>query len=105
MLSELPDEWERLVGQWSEQNRKHKREISGEEVPDKNREYFLYQTLVGAFPFSRRVDEEFLNRIKSYMIKAARESKVHTFWSDPNHEYEEALLEFTEADSRSRAVR
>ncbi|HJQ70696.1 MAG TPA: malto-oligosyltrehalose synthase [Blastocatellia bacterium] len=97
MLSEMPDEWGRLVGQWSELNRKHKREIAGEEVPDKNREYFLYQTLVGAFPFSRRVDAEFLNRIKSYMLKAARESKVHTFWLDPNHEYEEALLEFTEA--------
>jgi (1->4)-alpha-D-glucan 1-alpha-D-glucosylmutase len=97
VLSELPDEWEKLVREWSEQNRKHKREISGEEVPDKNREYFLYQTLVGAFPFSRRVDEEFLARIKSYMIKAARESKVHTFWQDPNHEYEKALLEFTEA--------
>ncbi len=97
VLSELPDEWARLVREWSELNRKQKREISGEEVPDKNREYFLYQTLVGAFPFSQRVDEEFLNRIKSYMIKAARESKVHTFWLDPNHEYEEALLDFTEA--------
>ncbi len=97
VLSELPDEWERRVREWSEQNRKHKQIISGEEVPDKNQEYFLYQTLVGTFPFSRRVDEDFLNRIKSYMIKAARESKVHTFWQDPNLEYEQALLRFTEA--------
>jgi (1->4)-alpha-D-glucan 1-alpha-D-glucosylmutase len=97
VLSELPDEWESRVRQWSELNRKHKREISGEEVPDKNREYFLYQTLVGAYPFSRRMDEDFLNRIKSYIIKAARESKVHTFWQDPNPEYEQALLDFTEA--------
>jgi (1->4)-alpha-D-glucan 1-alpha-D-glucosylmutase len=97
VLSELPDEWTGLVREWSEKNRKHKREISGEEVPDKNPEYFLYQTLVGAFPFSGRVDREFTDRIKSYIIKAARESKVHTFWLDPDPEYEQALLDFTEA--------
>jgi (1->4)-alpha-D-glucan 1-alpha-D-glucosylmutase len=97
VLSELPDLWERRVREWGEENRKHKQMISGEEVPDKNQEYFLYQTLVGTFPFSRLVDEDYLNRIKNYMIKAARESKVYTFWQDPNLEYEQALLAFTEA--------
>lgn len=97
VLSELPDEWDEHLRLWQKQNRQFKKMIDGEEAPDKNREYFLYQTLAGAYPFDQEVTGEFVERIKSYMIKAAREAKLHTFWQDPDHEYEQALLDFVEA--------
>ena len=40
--------------------------------------------------------DDFINRIKDYVIKAAREAKTHTFWLDHNADYEEALVAFTE---------
>jgi len=96
-LSEMPQEWESQIQLWHEQNRPLRKIIKGEEVPDKNTEYFFYQTLIGAFPFSGRVDDDFVKRIKEYMIKAAREAKVYTYWLNPDLEYEQALIDFTEA--------
>lgn len=95
-LSEIPDEWEQKLKAWHRMNREVKREVRGQPAPSKNREYFLYQTLVGAFPFDGQVSGEFIHRIKDYMIKAAREAKIHTFWLDPSEEYEAALLDFVE---------
>jgi (1->4)-alpha-D-glucan 1-alpha-D-glucosylmutase len=96
VLSEMPDEWKRMFEFWHELNKPLKRMIEGEEAPNRNREYFLYQTLIGAWPFDERERGQFINRIKDYMIKAAREAKTHTFWLDNNVEYEEALREFAE---------
>jgi (1->4)-alpha-D-glucan 1-alpha-D-glucosylmutase len=97
VLSEMPDMWESHLRQWSERNARYKQTVNGEPVPDHNNEYFLYQTLTGALPFEGTGSPEFIERIKSYMLKAAREAKTHTFWLDNNAEYEEALLAFTEA--------
>jgi len=52
-------------------------------VPDRNDEYFLYQTLIGAWPFSDAEYPEFIERIKSYIVKAVREAKFHTAWLNP----------------------
>ena len=57
------------------------------EWPDRNIEYLLYQTLVGAYP----LDED---RAMAYVQKASKESKQHTSWTDPNPEYDEALAAF-----------
>jgi (1->4)-alpha-D-glucan 1-alpha-D-glucosylmutase len=40
--------------------------------------------------------DAFKKRIKEYMLKAAREAKVHTSWISPNLIHEEALLKFIE---------
>ncbi len=97
VLSEIPDEWEAQVKLWREQNLAHKTLIRGCEAPDRNREYFLYQTIVGTFPFEASEREPFVGRIKDYVIKAAREAKTYTNWLDPDTEYERALVGFTEA--------
>ncbi|HYP29598.1 MAG TPA: malto-oligosyltrehalose synthase [Blastocatellia bacterium] len=97
VLSEIPDEWARHLERWSEQNRKHKAMVEGEEAPIRNREYFLYQTLLGSFPFDEGELADYAERVKDYMIKAAREAKVRTFWQDPNLEYESALTSFVGA--------
>jgi (1->4)-alpha-D-glucan 1-alpha-D-glucosylmutase len=93
-LSEIPDQWEKQIKEWSRINRKRKRRVKGFEVPDRNDEYFLYQTLVGAWPFEERELPEMAKRTKDYAIKAVREAKVHTAWLKPDGDYEDAYLSF-----------
>jgi len=94
VLSEIPGEWELCLKKWSQWNRRNKRRLGGVEAPDKNDEYFLYQTLVGAAPFGGPWGREFRDRMEAYVIKAVREAKVHTAWIKPDTAYEEAYLDF-----------
>ena len=94
VLSETPAEWATNLGQWHTLNHPEKVRLNGQEVPDKNEEYFLYQTLIGAFPFGSRDLSDFIERISQYMVKAAREAKIHTSWLKPNETYEAALASF-----------
>jgi (1->4)-alpha-D-glucan 1-alpha-D-glucosylmutase len=79
----MPDRWAEAVRRWSEHNEQHRTE----ERPDRNTEYLLYQTLVGAWP----IDAE---RLTAYMIKATRESRQQTTWTSPNGEFESVLEAF-----------
>jgi len=100
VLAELPGAWKAAVARWRALNRRFKTEYGGELVPAANEEYFLYQTLVGAYPFGTLSDEElqaFSRRIVDYMRKALREAKVHTSWLGPNEAYETAVLRFVDA--------
>jgi (1->4)-alpha-D-glucan 1-alpha-D-glucosylmutase len=90
VLSEIPQEWERQVNQWREINQSHKEN----EIPDTNDEYFLYQTLLGAFPLEESELADFPDRIKDYILKAVREAKFHTAWLHPDEEYEQGFLNF-----------
>ena len=96
VLSELPDEWEHQVFEWCEMNRPHKRLVRGREVPDRNDEYFLYQSMIGALPLAAEEHAGFVDRIKNYTIKAVREAKVHTGWLKPDTDYEDTFLGFIE---------
>jgi (1->4)-alpha-D-glucan 1-alpha-D-glucosylmutase len=90
VLSEIPAEWRARVAAWQRHNRKHRTVVDGAPVPGANTEYLLYQTLVGAWPLD-------LERLQAYLIKAVREAKVHTSWTNPNPRYDEALIRFAEA--------
>ncbi len=79
---------------WSELNRAHKGYVNGLAAPDENDEYFLYQTLVGAYPLMEAEYPAFVQRIKDYVIKAVREAKVHTAWLRPDSDYEEGFVHF-----------
>ncbi|NIQ38136.1 MAG: malto-oligosyltrehalose synthase [Proteobacteria bacterium] len=96
VLSEIPEEWERKITTWSQLNRKKVRKVGGRSVPDSNDEYFLYQTLVGTFPFNDAEHTQFRERIRSYIIKAVREAKAHTAWLRPDTTYEDAFVSFVE---------
>jgi (1->4)-alpha-D-glucan 1-alpha-D-glucosylmutase len=96
VLSEIPDEWEAMINTWSAMNRGLRRDRDGLAMPDRNDEYLLYQTLVGAFPFEEQEHEFFVERVKDYLIKAIRESKAHTAWLRPDSDYEEACTAFVE---------
>ena len=96
VLSEMPREWERQLAAWRRINRGAKRREREAEAPDRNDEYFLYQTLVGSFPLEAGRYPEFRERVKAFIIKAVREAKVHTAWLKPETVYEEAFLAFVD---------
>ena len=83
LLTEIPDRWYETVTAWTEINRSY----WNSEEPDRNAEYLLYQTLIGAWPIE-------LARIQEYMLKAVREAKLHTTWTQPNEIYENRLANF-----------
>jgi (1->4)-alpha-D-glucan 1-alpha-D-glucosylmutase len=97
VLSELPEEWEKHLLRWSEENRDKKRLVGGRAVPDPNEEILLYQTLLGAWPLDNAERGTFPDRVRSYMNKAIREAKVHTRWIHPNPEHERAVRDFVTA--------
>jgi (1->4)-alpha-D-glucan 1-alpha-D-glucosylmutase len=95
VLSELPREWRAAVNRWARLNRRHKTRVEGTAAPDRNDEYHFYQTLLGAWPWQMATpDAEFVARIDAFMLKAARESQVHTSWINPDEAYEAALRRF-----------
>jgi (1->4)-alpha-D-glucan 1-alpha-D-glucosylmutase len=99
VLSEIPDEWRKCLINWRKLNKKKKPVVEGQRVPDRNEEYLLYQTLIGAWPVSHVEGTEyeiFKKRIKDYMLKAIREAKINTSWINPNTMYEDAMMLFIE---------
>ncbi len=89
LLSEMPETWSKMLSVWSAANERFKTA----DMPDRNTEYFLYQTMIGAWPLS-------LDRLQAYMEKAMRESKQRTNWLAPNESYEAAARQFIEAIHR-----
>ena len=85
VLTEIPGNWRSALNRWSRRNQQFK---TGK-LPDRNTEYFLYQTLIGAWPIT-------VDRMTAYMEKAAREAKQQTSWTQPNQEFEDALKLFIE---------
>jgi (1->4)-alpha-D-glucan 1-alpha-D-glucosylmutase len=80
LLSEIPSRWEAQVRRWSAANERYRR--GG--PPDRNDEYLFYQSVVGAWPLDA-------DRAAAYMLKAAREAKRRTSWTQPDESYEAAL--------------
>ncbi|HEX4263618.1 MAG TPA: malto-oligosyltrehalose synthase [Verrucomicrobiae bacterium] len=98
VLSEMPFEWRAAVGRWSRMNRNHKTTVENAPAPDANDEYLFYQALIGAWFAGVEKTElkEFRARIAAFMLKAVKEAKVHTSWTDPNAAYEKAVGDFVE---------
>ena len=95
VLSEISDLWARDVGRWMRLNRTHRTIVDGEPAPDRNDEYRFYQALTGIWP--PRTDNaasELIERLQAYMVKSAKEAKLHTSWLTPNLEYEDAIVAF-----------
>lgn len=103
VLSEIPDEWARRVARWHIYNRPHRGEASGRPAPSANDEYLLYQSIVGTWPMqpgsllrSTARRDEYVERLKAYAIKAAREAKLATSWTAPDEAYETGFERFIE---------
>ncbi|HZT27163.1 MAG TPA: malto-oligosyltrehalose synthase [Pseudolabrys sp.] len=91
-LSEFADEWDSAVRQWRDANAGLVSRIEGNRAPSAPHEYMLYQALIGAWPGA--IDRAFVDRMKAYAVKAAREGKQQTSWTNVNEAYEAALQAF-----------
>ena len=82
-LTWIPELWEERVRRWLELSEPLRR--GG--APDDLERYFLFQTLVGAWPIDA-------DRVTAYMEKALREAKRNTNWIEQNTEWESAVMDF-----------
>ncbi|BAT58852.1 maltooligosyl trehalose synthase [Variibacter gotjawalensis] len=91
-LSELAPEWRERVQTWRAMNESVCRE-AGE--PSRAHEYMLYQALIGAWP--DKIDADFVARMEGYAVKAMREGKQQTSWTNTNETYERKVIAFLHA--------
>jgi (1->4)-alpha-D-glucan 1-alpha-D-glucosylmutase len=90
VLSEIPEKFGAAIQRWSRMNNAFRARKPGvDPLPDRNTEYFFYQTLIGAWPLP-------MDRAQAYMLKAMREAKQQTTWVANNKEFEDALSLFIE---------
>ncbi len=92
VLSELAEDWDAAVQSWREQNATLVTQAGGHRCPSIGHEYMLYQALIGAWPGA--IDKSFVERMRAYALKAVREAKQETSWTNPNEAYEAGLHEF-----------
>jgi (1->4)-alpha-D-glucan 1-alpha-D-glucosylmutase len=85
-LTTLPEQWSEHVRRWLALTEPLRRDGA----PDDLERYFLFQTLVGAWPIA-------VERIQAYMGKALREAKRNTNWVDQNAAWEAGVDEFCSA--------
>jgi (1->4)-alpha-D-glucan 1-alpha-D-glucosylmutase len=97
VLSEMPEIWAAHVRRWGELNAPHRTSVNGHVAPTPNEEYLIYQTLIGAWPLEPWAAEEydaFVKRVQAYLVKAMREAKLFTSWTDPSAAHETAVTNF-----------
>lgn len=92
-ISELADDWGRAVSRWMRMGLAT-RDASTGVRPAPGDEYLFYQSLAGVWP-NGEIDADdrksLAERLERYLIKAAREAKVHTSWINPSADYERSL--------------
>jgi malto-oligosyltrehalose synthase/4-alpha-glucanotransferase len=97
VLSDIPQKWRKVSREWQKMNRAYRKNAGGLPVPSGNDEYFIYQSLVAHLPMDGTIDHTFTERFKAFMIKALREAKMITSWSDPDENYEAGTMAFIES--------
>jgi (1->4)-alpha-D-glucan 1-alpha-D-glucosylmutase len=104
VLSEIPQRWSELTRGWHRLNRTHQSRVGGGRAPDAETEYLIYQTVIGIWPAPNALGtdqlpttearKELCARVEQYMLKATREAKTHTSWTNKNQPYEDAVASF-----------
>lgn len=92
VLSNIPEEWVAIVREWQAINF----DLKARGAPDANDELFIYQTLIGTYPMPGESDNDFSERLITYLQKTLREGKQHSDWAKPNEEYELAVTQFVQ---------
>jgi (1->4)-alpha-D-glucan 1-alpha-D-glucosylmutase len=99
-LSEMPDEWARILDLWREIAGEVLDKVEGADAPDGNDQLMFLQTLLGSWPLELLEEDNdkelasFRERIKAYAEKAMREAKRFTSWVNNDEEYERAVASF-----------
>ena len=87
-LASFPEKWAQLVEDMRAQTAEYRpRDLDGRS------EYIIWQTLVGTWSDRGPIGFE---RLKEYLLKAAREQKTWTSWTSPDTAREGRLVEFAE---------
>jgi (1->4)-alpha-D-glucan 1-alpha-D-glucosylmutase len=90
VLSEIPEEWNAVVV--AVDGLATAGESAGVETAMRR---YLYETAVGAWPLDGD-QRRFATRLRDHSLKAAREAKRQTSWTDPDPGYEERLAAFAQ---------
>jgi (1->4)-alpha-D-glucan 1-alpha-D-glucosylmutase len=93
-LSEVPEAWRQALTWWQQAAAPYR---SAAGWPDPETEYLMWQTLVGTWPITAQ-------RLGDYLLKAAREAKRHTTWTDQDADYEQALVTFATSVLADRSI-
>jgi (1->4)-alpha-D-glucan 1-alpha-D-glucosylmutase len=98
VLSEIPTSWRRAISRWQTMNDRYRSDVGGAPAPNRDEEYLLYQTLVGAWPIGGLSGaSDFGSRVQRYMEKALREAKLSTSWISPDEAFDDAVRRFIAA--------
>jgi len=97
VLSEIPGRWNALVDWWHELHTGLALRAFGHETLPRQVELSIYQTIVGAWPLQAEDRSGFSATVQQAMLKAVREAKVNTSWTDPNAGFEQGLEVFVDA--------
>jgi (1->4)-alpha-D-glucan 1-alpha-D-glucosylmutase len=82
-ISARVEQWAALVGRWADG------------APDGQAATLVLQTLAGVWPLAAdEPDEDVRRRVHAYLVKAMREARLRTDWSDPDERYERAVAEW-----------
>ncbi|MFJ8042685.1 alpha-amylase family glycosyl hydrolase [Kitasatospora sp. NPDC096147] len=81
VLAELPERWAAECAAWT---------TAAGPCPDRPTAWLLWQTLVAAWPITPE-------RLGATLLKSVREAKRRTSWTDPDEEYEQAVLAYARA--------
>jgi (1->4)-alpha-D-glucan 1-alpha-D-glucosylmutase len=91
VMSEADGEWASLVRNW------HRLSTAPAEGAGPAEELTVYQSLLALWPpTAGEPDRGTVERVKDYVVKAAREAKVRTSWSEPDEGYEHVVTSFVE---------
>ncbi len=85
-LTSMPEQWPEHLRRWLELTEP----LRTDGAPDDLERYFLFQTLLGAWPIEPP-------RIEEYMQKALREAKRNSSWVEQNQAWEAAVTRFCRA--------
>ncbi len=96
-LTEVPGAWAAVLERWRGWNAWARAEGRSGAAPDADEEVLLYQTLLGAWPLDDGERAGFGERVRAYLVKAAREAKRNTSWLEPDEAYERDLVAFADA--------
>ena len=97
VLTELPEEWRRVVEAWMRRHEALKPKEGLRPAPAD--EYMLYQTLFSAWPLDLSLSDEagvraFADRVAAWQTKSLREAKLRSSWVAPADEYEQVCEAF-----------
>ncbi|MGF6232404.1 (1-_4)-alpha-D-glucan 1-alpha-D-glucosylmutase [Inquilinus ginsengisoli] len=95
-LTELAPEWQSGLVAWSALLAPQRGGSEDRPVPSRRHEHLFYQTVLGTWP-AGGPDKDYADRIVAYLLKAAREGKDETGWTDPDQAYEAGLERFIRA--------